>query len=164
MAAQGQQFLASPGVPHLPLLSIELPVASRFPSGLQATLVNSVRCGRSESAIPCLSRRPTPWRVPRASVASRFPSGLQATLVNRSAVAAQSQQFLASLGVPHLGGVVIAPRRQALPVRAPGHAKDRASCGRLESAIPYPSPRPRPSTCRPRSPSPAACRPGSSHA
>ena len=159
MAAQGQQFLARGRVPHpgrivltprrqtacrpgsrprsnrtlwprrvsnsLPLGRIphlrrlvRLAVASRLPSGLQATL-KRIRYGRARSAIPCPLRRPTPSPSGQHSrVASRLPSGLQATLHN----------------------VIAWPAGSAIPCRCR---------------------RPTPSPSYPRSPSPAACRPGS---
>ena len=92
-----------------------LAVASRLPSGLQATLLTRVAWPRKVSTslpvcgVPHLRRL-----VITPAVASRLPSGLQATL-DTVAVAAQGQHFLARRGVPHLRRLVITAVASRLP-------------------------------------------------
>ena len=59
------------------------------------------------------------------AVARRLPSGLKATPCNGFRVAAQGEQFLAGLRVPHLRRLVLAGGGEALAIGAEGHTHDR---------------------------------------
>ena len=79
VAVQGQQFLAAPAS-HTFAVWSSLPVASRLPSGLQATLLTVPLWPLQGQQFLARARVPHLRRVVLAPVASRLPSGLQATL------------------------------------------------------------------------------------
>src|SRR5215831_506179 len=97
--------------------------ARRFVSGLQATLfTESVWPVRVSNSLPVAASHSfvVLSSLPSRQAYIRAPGHA----FNTSVVVAQGQQFLAGDGVPHLGPVVVAPRRQPLAVQAPGHARN----------------------------------------
>ena len=78
---------------------------------------------RANSSLPvALSQIFTVWSL--LPEARRWPSGLNATLMDQTGMALEGEQLLAGRAVPDLHRLVIAPRSQALAVRAERHAHD----------------------------------------